>query len=224
MRRLGRRMMEVREDERGRIARDLHDIVGQALAGARLMLISIREGLEPTAAIRVQDTVAALDQAMAAVRTFSTELRPDVLENLGLESAIRWHVYRVARDSGIEASFDTSEVPPKLGRDLELACYRVCQEALANVVRHAGARSVRVRLAHRPRELELTVTDDGIGFDVASAQRRADAGDSLGLDAMAERVRLVDGSVAIVSSPGAGTSVTATFPTTVTGEPRLVAS
>jgi signal transduction histidine kinase len=211
--RIGRRIMEVREEERRRIARDLHDVVGQALTGARLTLLSVRDGVNdwPTVS-RIQETLAALDQAMSVVRTFTTELRPEALETMGLEAAIRWQVQRAGRDGGMDAAFESAEVPTHLRPDIELACFRVFQEALTNVIRHASAHAVRVRLERRDEFIALVIEDDGVGFDVEAVMRGPDVGQRLGLDGMLERARLVGGSVVFTSRLGRGSSVTAIFP------------
>jgi signal transduction histidine kinase len=220
--RLASRVTEAREEERRRIARDLHDVVGQALTGARLLLLSMRDGVADAAvATRLQDTLVVLDHAMATVRTFATELRPEPLDSLGLEAAVRWQVHRAGRDAGIETTFETNGLSHELTPEVELACYRVFQEAVTNVLRHASAQRLAVRLEQRRESVLLVVTDDGVGFDVGIVTRRGDdVGRTLGLDGMVERARLVGGSVAFTSRPDGGCSVIARFPAHATAARR----
>jgi signal transduction histidine kinase len=193
--------------------------VGQALTGVRLILLSLREGLQDdVTATRLHACVEAIDQALDVVRTFATDLRPEVLDSLGLESAIKWHLHQTNRDAGLRVSFEADASLPLLGRETELACFRVFQEAAMNVIRHAGAGTLTVRLLHRDGHLILAVVDDGVGFDVGEVLGRSQLGGRLGLDGMAERARLLGGSVDFASTPGHGTAVTARFPTAALGE------
>jgi two-component system sensor histidine kinase UhpB len=210
-----RTLIEAQEEERGRIARDLHDVVGQALSAARLTIVSLRDGLaDPVARTRLQDSLASLDQALATVRTFATGLRPAVLDDLGLEAAIRWQLNRGSRDGGFEASF-ACEPLPRLPADVEIGCFRVFQEAFTNITRHAAARNVSVDLREAWGSLELIVRDDGAGFEVEEVLAGPRKGKSMGLTGMSERARILGGTVVVRSMPGYGTEVRAMFPTPI---------
>ena len=146
------------------------------------------------------------------MRNLSLDLRPSLLDDLGLVPALRWHVNRQAERAGFTAVFTADVLEARLSPDLEIACFRVVQEALTNVVRYARAQHVLVELRRHDTELELTIRDDGVGFDVESALGRAMHGASLGLLGMDERVSLMGGQMEIESEPMGGTEIRARFP------------
>jgi PAS domain S-box-containing protein len=220
---LSQRLMQVQEFERRRIARELHDGIGQALTALKMHLQHAQRLLGgPEAAPQMGDGVLLAEQALQQVRELSFDLRPSLLDDLGLVSALRWYADRQAQLAGFSVDFAAAGLESRLPPDVEIACFRTAQEALTNVVRHAQARQVRIRLRRDERELHLGVVDDGVGFDVNSAFRRAAYGASLGLLAMQERAELAGGRVRIRSLMGLGTGVHARFPLEATppaGEP-----
>ena len=151
---------------------------------------------------------------MEAVRSMSLELRPSVLDDLGLAAALRWYADRQGRRAGLAVRVRTQLPTERLASDLETACFRVAQEAITNVARHAGAKRVEVDARAEDGTLDLTVRDDGTGFDVAAVRGGTTAEGSIGLDGMEERVRLLGGDFRIDSQPGTGTTVWARFPLT----------
>ena len=159
---------------------------------------------------------------MQAVRSLSLELRPSVLDDLGLAAALRWYADRQSRRAGFRVRVQTRLPAERLRFELETACFRVVQEALTNVARHAGATLVEVDVRAQDGRLELTVRDDGGGFDVTGIWRGAAAHGCIGLDGMEERVRLLGGQFTIESHPGHGTTVQARFP--LSEGDRLVAA
>jgi two-component system sensor histidine kinase UhpB len=206
LRALSRRLLEVQEEERGRLARDLHDDIGQALTALKIQLESLpRSG-------RIDDCVETTRHTIERVRQLSLSLRPSQLDDLGLAAALRGHLDRQARVAGLAPHFDALEAPAEMAPETETACFRVAQEAINNVLRHAQARNLWVHLALVGGELTLSVRDDGRGFDVESVRRRAGSAGSLGLVGMEERVALVGGSFELRSLPGKGTVMLATFP------------
>jgi two-component system sensor histidine kinase UhpB len=146
------------------------------------------------------------------VHDISLNLRPSLLDDLGLEPALRWYTNRQAGLVGLKAEFVAAPLPRRLDPRLETECFRIAQEALTNVVRHAQAKSVKVTLKHRQDRLELRVRDDGVGFDVAAGRERAVRGSSLGLLSMEERAALLGGGLEIKSAPGHGTEIHAWLP------------
>ena len=213
LRALSRRLFEVQEEERKRLARDLHDDVGQALTALKIQLESIaRPGNELTARSRLEDIVDTVQHTLERVRQLSLSLRPPQLDDLGLAAALRSHLDRQARVAGLHAHFEAEDAPQELAPDAETACFRVAQEAITNVLRHARARNLWVRLFTAGDRLALSVRDDGYGFDPDSARRRAHAGGSLGLAGMEERIAIAGGSIELRSQPGQGTVLLATFP------------
>ena len=201
-RRSGRLALRAQEEERKRLARDLHDEVNQALTAILLRLQAVSQDAPPDVADELAEVRRLVNQAIDELLRLARELRPTALDDHGLYSAIDSQVRRFSTQTGIETDLRTNGEPSDLDPDREIAVFRVAQEALANVARHAGATRVAVELAaHRDGGVELTVRDDGRGF--ATTVR----GDGLGLNGMAERARLVGGELEIDSRPGSGTAV-----------------
>jgi two-component system sensor histidine kinase UhpB len=207
-----RRLLEVQEEERGRLARDLHDDVGQVLTALKIQLESLQRANDPALRARVAEGVVTVQQTLERVRQLSLSLRPPQLDDLGLAAALRSHLDRQAGVGGIASHFDAAEAPHELDADTETACFRVAQEAINNVLRHAHAHNLWVRLFTAGGRLALSVRDDGRGFDLEAVRRRAASGASLGLVGMEERIALAGGSFELRAAPGQGTVVLATFP------------
>jgi two-component system sensor histidine kinase UhpB len=213
LQRLSRRLLEVQEDERRHLARELHDDIGQGLTAIKLNLESVARGREGASMeTRVGEALEATRHTIERVRQLSINLRPLQLDDLGLVAALRSHLDRQAKLGRLAPHFEIQEVPAKLTAEVEIACFRVAQEAINNIVRHARAANIWLRLFVAGERLALSVRDDGAGFDVATAQRRAAVGESLGVISMEERVALAGGTLQIHSAPGQGTVVVASFP------------
>jgi signal transduction histidine kinase len=221
LRALSRRLLEVQEEERGRLARDLHDDIGQALTALKIQLGSLdRAAADPVARQRIAECVETTQHTLERVRQLSLSLRPSQLDDLGLAAAVRSHLDRQARLAGLAAHFDGAGAPGGLSRDTETACFRVAQEAINNVLRHARARNLWVALSSSAGALALSVRDDGAGFDLEAARRKALSGASLGLVGMEERIALAGGTLELHSAPGEGTALVATFPAARADAPR----
>ena len=220
LRALSRRLLEVQEEERRRLARDLHDDLGQALTALKIQLESLARSDRGMLQSQVGECVATTTHALERVRQLSLSLRPLQLDDLGLGAALRSHLDRQARVGGLTPHFDASEAPRVVGPDLETACFRVAQEAITNVLRHAQAKHLWVRLFTADGRLALSVRDDGAGFDLDAARRRAVVGGHLGVVGMEERVALADGSFELRSAPGQGTVLLATFPLSSKGSAK----
>jgi PAS domain S-box-containing protein len=213
LRALSRRLLEIQEEERGRLARDLHDDIGQALTALKIQVESLRlasgeegqRGGAPRGAHRVDECVETIQSTLERVRQLSLSLRPPQLDDLGLAAALRSHLDRQARVAGLAPHFDADEAPHDIAPETETACFRVAQEAITNVLRHAQARNLWVRLFDSGGRLALSVRDDGLGFDARTVR-------GLGLAGMEERTALVGGSLELHAFPGKGTVVLATFP------------
>jgi signal transduction histidine kinase len=212
-----RALIEAQEAERRRIARDLHDVVGQMLTAVKLSLEATRERQSDFAWPDVADAIAMVDRALDQVRAFALDLRPAILDDLGLVAAVRWLLSRQARDVGYRATLIADRLVPPKPTEVESACFRVAQEALTNVARHARATQVDITISDVGGELALEVEDNGTGFDVRRAIDAARHGANLGLIGMQERVELVGGRFQIASAPGQGTLVRARFPVTGAG-------
>jgi PAS domain S-box-containing protein len=208
---LSRQLLTAQENERRRLAHELHDEVGQTLTAISVNLQAARAVGGKAARPHLGEAIAIVDQAIEQVRHLSLDLRPSMLDDLGLEAALRWYADRQIRRTGLAIHLDTNVGSCRLPAEMETACFRVAQEALTNVVRHARARRAWIELQQRGEALELAVRDDGIGFDPKAARKRAAEGASFGLLGMQERVELLGGELAIESRPGQGTSVRARF-------------
>lgn len=210
---LSRRLLDAQEAERRNIARELHDEIGQALTAMKINLQSVRQLADvPALMPYLEENIGIVDRTLQQVRDLSLDLRPSMLDDLGLVAALRWYVDRQSRLAGFDARFTADLSTIRLPPDLETACFRVTQEALTNVVRHAQAHRVRVSLQYRDDMLYLIIRDDGIGFDVRDAQTRAMRGACSGLLGMQERVLFAGGQIEITSTPQRGTEIWVRFP------------
>ena len=206
---LSMRLLRVQEDERRTIARELHDHLGQLLTGLRFQLEAAHEGAPPELQGPLKDSLGASDEIIRCLREMTQQLRPRVLDDLGLAPALEWHLSLFQRQTGITVALDVSLPPSRLPGELETTVFRVVQEALTNVARHAGTTAANVTLTHGGNQLIVEVTDRGRGFDVDAVQARRD---SLGLTGLCERVILAGGRPEIFSRVGQGTRIHATFP------------
>jgi signal transduction histidine kinase len=212
---LSQQLMEAQEAERRRLARELHDEIGQALTAVKINLQALQRATSEAAAqMRLQDSLEIVERVHQQMRDLSLNLRPSLLDDLGLAVALRWYLDRQAQRAGFAIDFLAEPPDLRVSGLLETTCFRVAQEALTNVVRHARARSVRVELRQCGSELHLVIRDDGVGFEVEASRQRAARGGSLGLLGMQERVLLMGGWIDIKSSPGRGTEVRVRLPVT----------
>ncbi|GAB3388356.1 sensor histidine kinase [Lysobacter fragariae] len=209
-RRLGRSVWRVQEDERRRLARDLHDGVGQNLTALKHRLASIANTLpagDSATRDALESAIALCGNTLEDTRQLSRLLRPPILDDLGLEAALRWLARSQGEASGLDISVEI-EALPTLDSDLQTLLFRVAQEALNNAAKHAAARSVLLRLVARGGLLQLQVVDDGRGCDPQVALTSGGSG----LGGMRERLRLYDGSMELRSTPGEGTRLRAVVP------------
>jgi len=210
---LSRRLVEAQETERRNIARELHDEIGQALTVTQLNLQAMlqspaADGLTP----RLNESLEEVERVLEQVHDISLDLRPSILDDLGLEPALRWYTERQAALVELKVGFHADRLEQRLDPMIETECFRVAQEALTNVVRHAQAKAVTVELRKEDGQLHLRVRDDGVGFDVTPVREQAVRGASLGLLSMEERALLAGGGLEFKSNPGQGTEVHAWFP------------
>jgi len=209
-----RRLIEAQEAERQSLARELHDEIGQVLTAVRINLQTVQSSSQNVAALpHVEESIVIVDEALGRIRDLSLELRPSLLDDLGLASALRWYVDRYGQRTGIAAEVLCGfEERGRLPLELETECFRIAQEALTNVARHAHATHLSVQLDSGVEKLLLTITDNGIGFDAETLLNTASSASTLGLRGMQERALAMNGHIEINSSPGNGTQVRATFP------------
>ena len=210
-----RQLIEAQEDERRRISRELHDQIGQVLTAIKMNLYTVQHDCNNTeAGSHIKDNIEAVDQALRLVRDLSIDLRPPLLDDLGLVTALRWYVDRYAKRTGlnVELTIELPDENERFSRDLETACFRIAQEALTNIVRHARASHILVRLAKDEAKLFLSIKDDGVGFNVESLRKRAPRVATLGLISMQERAHAAGGDIEIDSAPSKGTEVRFVLP------------
>ncbi len=205
-RRSGRLVLRAQEEERKRVARDLHDEVNQALTAILLRLEALSQDSPPELAAELKGLKGLVNQAMEELLSLARQLRPSALDDHGLLPALDGQVRRFGNQTGIETVLHTNGASSTLTDDQEIVLYRVVQEALSNAAQHSGARHVAVNLGAPEGTVTLRVDDDGCGFDSTAERSR------LGLDGMAERAKLVGGELRISSTPGDGTSITLEIP------------
>lgn len=210
-----RQLIEAQEDERRRIARELHDQIGQVLTAVKMNLHSVQQVITgKEARSYVKDNIEAVDEALRLVRDLSVDLRPPILDDLGLVIALRWYLDRYSKRTGlnIELFVDLPDHQERFSRELETACFRIAQEALTNITRHAQASEVLVQLKKDSDGFMLSVKDDGVGFDPARLRKRAPGVATLGLVSMHERAHAAGGDIEIESEISKGTEVRFTVP------------
>jgi signal transduction histidine kinase len=220
LRRLSQRILEVQEGERRLIAQELHDEIGQALTGVKMMLETLESAQQDsnpaaiaklnsspdlsTDAPHLGEISATVAHALEQVRDLSLDLRPAILDSLGLLPALEWQFERYTNQTGVQVDFSTEGLDHRLPTHLEAGVYRLIQEALTNVARYAGVSAVIVHIYVTEERLLLYVVDEGTGFNVEEA---LDAGVSTGLAGMRERADLLGGTLTIDSIPGEGTTI-----------------
>jgi len=208
------RVLHVQEEERKRISRELHDEIGQALTGILTYLANSGgdnlAGAEGRLKTGVADVQKLLVGAMERVRSFARELRPAMLDHLGLVPALRSYLKQYAERTGLLVHFKLDDGNTPLNEDQKIALFRVAQESLTNVAKHAQATAVEVALCKTRNAIQLRIIDDGNGFAVE--QRTPAQEQRLGLLGMQERVGLVNGRFMVQSAPGKGTTVLAVIP------------
>lgn len=211
-----RRLVNAQEAERELIARELHDEIGQSLTAISINLESIhRSGaVDESAVPRLRESIDVIDNALRRVRELSFELRPALLDDLGLDAALTWYAARFSERTGIRTTV-TGELPgPKsIDRTVETACFRIVQEALTNTARYARASEASIHGKRSNGLLDLTISDNGVGFAVDSFMSPGQAANALGLRGMEERASAVGGRVNICSEQGKGTQVILRVPT-----------
>jgi PAS domain S-box-containing protein len=206
---LSQRLIEVQEDERRHIARELHDEIGQQLTGLKLLLDSIDGRPAEVVLERLAEAHLLIDDLIRRVRHLSLDLRPPMLDDLGLLPALLWLFDRYTVQTGVRVNFEHKGLEERVSEKLETAAYRIVQEALTNVARHAAVSEVTVRASTDAGVLRLQVVDHGAGFDCSGAPNACHPG---GLAGMHERAVLLGGRMTVESAPGAGTRVSTEFP------------
>ncbi len=206
-----RKVITAQEDERKRIARELHDETSQSLAALAMGIDASAEALRSGGQPRFEEVKAIATRTLEDVHRLIFDLRPSVLDDLGLLSAIEWYADRTLRKKGISVRCEFEEPGERLSPEMETALFRICQEAMSNVARHAQAEAVLIELGVEERELRVCIEDDGRGFD-SEAPRTDEKRKHWGLLGIRERAELLGGSATIESAVGKGTRVEVRIP------------
>lgn len=219
LRRVSMRVLRVQEAERGRIARELHDSVGQSLTALKIQLELLEHAVELDRegfAARIAALRELAERSLEDVRGLSRLLRPPMLDDLGLVPTLRWLFRDVQKRTGIAVEFADSLPDAPLDPDAATLAYRIIQEALTNAAKHARTASVEIRLQATDTRLSFTIQDRGVGFDPKAVAAAGDAG--VGVRGMRDRVQLFGGHFALHSAPGAGTRIEVEVPIGAAGE------
>jgi signal transduction histidine kinase len=209
---LARRLISVQEEERRRLARDLHDETNQKLALLSLQVASLKQGLPLETAelkARLQGLIDNISSLANEVRHLAHQLHPAVLEHLGFIEAIQAYVAEISHTTGIDIIFYHRNIPRTIPLDLSLCLYRITQECLGNAIKHAQARTIHVSFVGLARNLRFSIKDDGVGM---TPKKFRNFSQGLGFVSMRERIRLVKGRLRITSAPQHGTEIHMTIP------------
>ncbi len=215
------KVIGAQEEERRRLARELHDETAQTIGALSIALDRARHGLDdaPAEAVaQLREAQGIATRLLEETRRLILDLRPMALEDLGLIPAIRWYAETHLQEKGVTTTVEFDQHPVRLSEHLEVALFRIAQEAINNIAKHADARRAMIRLSFMDGTVRITVADDGRGFDVERAL--AATGSSVGLMGLQERTRLLSGRMDIVSESGRGTQVTVEVPISVGEEAR----
>ncbi|KAF0109022.1 MAG: sensor histidine kinase lipoprotein [Anaerolineaceae bacterium] len=205
---LSRRLVEVQEEERRAIGRELHDEIGQALTGLKIILEMAPRLPPESASAKLQQAQSLLSELIERVSRLTLELRPPMLDDLGLLPAILWHLDRYTRQTNIQVDFKHAGIEAaRFSKEIETAGYRIVQESLTNIARHAGVERAALRLTAGGGEMKISIADEGRGFDPAASLAKG-----RGLAGMRERVRLLGGEFTVVSAAGQGTRLEVKIP------------
>lgn len=203
---LSMRMVRQHEEERRRLSRELHDETAQVFTAVKMQLEGLRPTLAPTSAPRLDRLLTLVDTGIRSIRNVTHELRPSLIDDLGLLPALRSLVSEFSERTGLRITLDAPNYLPKLAQEADLALYRALQEALSNVARHAKATGVRVRVVVDSSQLRLTVSDDGTGFTIGADGRILDPNARMGLTGMQERIHAVGGVVTFANGSSASSA------------------
>lgn len=214
LRDLSARLLQLQDDERRRIARELHDSVGQLLAGLTMNLSAVRTDIDRLSktATALTDSEVLVQEMSKEIRTISYLLHPPLLDEAGLSSALRWYIDGFAQRSKIKVDLDLPADFGRLSPELETSIFRIVQECLTNIHRHSGSRTAKIRLLHLDGEAHVEVEDKGKGIPIEKREEMASGGTpGVGIRGMRERIRQLGGAFEIRSN-GSGTVILARLP------------
>jgi signal transduction histidine kinase len=206
---LADRLLEVQENERHRLSRELHDDIGQLLTAAKLQSDWLKRRMPEELQEQCSVLCDTLEETLAKVRDVSAILNPRQLTSLGLEASLRAHLLKTLANTPVHWSLECHQRLTGIPEEMAVAAFRITQEAVTNILRHAEAKNLLVRLQRLPQGLMLLISDDGLGFEPASDPGREG---QRGMAGMAERIGQLGGTLSVTSEPGKGTQIEALFP------------
>ncbi|WP_259153402.1 sensor histidine kinase [Pseudomonas sp. JAI111] len=206
---LADRLLQVQENERHRLSRELHDDIGQLLTAAKLQSEWLKRRMPEEMQGQCSTLIDTLDETLAKVRDVSAILNPRQLTSLGLEASLRAHLLKTLANTSIHWSLECHQRLTGIPEEMSVAAFRITQEAVTNILRHAEAKNLLVRLQRLPQGLTLLISDDGLGFAPAADPGREG---QRGMAGMLERIEQLGGTLAVTSEPGKGTQIEALFP------------
>ncbi len=216
LRNLSKRLIKAQEEERKRISRELHDELGQSLTGLSMNLSEMEEVITKNGETGIESSIVEslklVEDLSEGLDEIVAELRPTMLDDLGLVPTLRWYLKRLKNRTDLSISYQFEKLSADLAEEVETVLYRVTQEAMNNVVKHSNAETVQVKMEELESGLELSIEDDGRGFDTSelSTPRQKDGG--VGLTGIRERLYAVDGELEVSSEKGKGTRLKVTIP------------
>ena len=210
-------MIEQHEEERRRLSRELHDETAQVFSAVKMELGVLRETVQPAHAARLDQVLALIDTGIRSIRSVTNDLRPSLLDDLGLLPALRSLVADFSERSGIRTGLATPSALPPLSAEAELALFRALQEALSNVLRHAHAQTVDIGISIEPTGVLLRVSDDGRGLPPGVAPETLELQGHMGLAGMRERITALGGTVRLRARAGAGALLEVLVPASSAG-------
>jgi len=216
---LSRQLIAAQETERRRLAHELHDEIGQVLTAVHISLQQIRAVGDPATTACLDESDRIINRAIGQVRDMSLNLRPAMLDDFGLPAALRWFLERPESRDRLQVHFHSDTTGLSWPTELRNSCFRIVQEAVTNVLRHAQANNLWVQIAETSTHIELTIRDDGVGFDLNAVQALAMQGKSFGILGMQERVELHGGNFEVDSQPNQGSSIHVRMPILTNNEP-----
>jgi len=212
---LSRHLISAQEAERKRMSRELHDEIGQVFTAVSLHLQLVRSSIPEAFSPMIDDGLQIVGKAIQQVREMSLNMRPLMLDDFGLIPTLRWFIERQRKRSNLEIHLDARIAGLELSTDLKTTCYRIVQESITNIQRHAKAKNAWITYVESEAGIMLTIRDDGCGFDVITCEQRASHGECLGLLGIRERVELLNGQSEIKSESSAGTTINVFLPSHV---------
>ena len=213
---LSRHLISAQEAERRRISHELHDEIGQVFTAVSLHLQLVKSNIPTECSPLIDESLQIVGKAIQQVREMSLNMRPQMLDDFGLVATLQWFIERQRKHSGFEVLFDARTAGQELSSDSKITCYRIVQEAITNIQRHAQAEHVWITYDESDVGVTLSVRDDGRGFDVIASEQRISRGHCLGLLGIRERVELLNGKCEIRSEFGAGTTIHVFVPSQLT--------